>query len=118
MFLPLTDAARAPAAVYMGPLQHKIQERTTRFSADKTLQSSWCDLSPLHLRPQRLAYAPCPLCLTSFHLCSRSCLSDIKGISTFHLTALHDVRSLSALGKSIHAYASEQWIHCPVSLAL
>ena len=30
IFLPLTDAARAPAAVYMGPLRHKIQERVKR----------------------------------------------------------------------------------------
>ena len=32
IFLPLMDAAKASAAVYMGPLQHKIQERTTRIN--------------------------------------------------------------------------------------
>ena len=30
IFLPLTDAATAPSAVYMGPLQQKIQERVKR----------------------------------------------------------------------------------------
>ena len=62
IFLPLMGAARAPAAVYISPLQHKIYERTTRISCRLIRHSSHRDatcprytyaLTDLHTLPAR-----------------------------------------------------------------
>jgi hypothetical protein len=65
--LPLTDVARAPAAAYMGTLQHMIHERIARASLN------------------RFAYAPCPLCLSHLLLPSLRTVLSLRHHVGLHL---------------------------------